>query len=440
VTTSSRQRLRRGRDVDTPRPRGGNFDITIIGGGIAGSALAITLRRSGRDVALVEQSRRFRDRVRGEGLAPWGTALAASLAIDKLLRERASAQELPYWDTWAGDQVRRDVLAERDPHGRGVLTFHHHCAQEILIEHAAQLGVNVVRPAKAIPRDRSQRTWTTVAGDIELRSPLLVLADGRISDPNGAGKTGEHSDPRTHLVNGALLCDLDVDGLAVSTVRSPTGRLLIFPLNRSQTRVYHMTTAVAPQQRTPKTVRAAMLKDLESVSPGVARCAKFVGLCASFSNASRWPSTIVSDGLARIGDAAGSTDPSIGQGLAITLRDVSELANGLTQEVDINVALERYAEQRARYFAVQRIVALVSWCLDAPTEDGARYRRKLALSDDLSRRALLREIRRDPASVDAGPDLAAALLGVLDRDSSLDALPAIFGSVPYARSATTVPT
>ena len=434
-------RRRRGpeRELGATRSRGGGFDVTIIGGGIAGSTLAITLRRAGQTVTLVEQSERFVDRVRGEGLAPWGTALAASLGIESLLRERANARELPFWDTWEGGKIRRDVLADRDPHGRGVLTFRHHRAQQALIEHAEELGVNVIRPAKAAPLERNAGVWRIVAGGCELRSPLIVVANGRTGASNGIAATEQHCDPQTHLVNGALLDDLDVDPLAVTTARTPTGRVLLFPLSRDLVRVYHMTTVVSPRMRTPETVRTGIFNDLEALSPGVARRATFLGRCASFPNSNRWPSSVVGDGFVRIGDAAGSTDPSIGQGLAIALRDVSELASGLTGEKDITSKVNHYADQRARYFAVQRMVGLVSRCLDDPTADGAQYRTRLSLSKDPRRRQLLKEIRWDPASVDASPDVAAALLGAGDRDSSLEALPPIFGSIPYTGSPTTVP-
>ena len=64
-------------------PDESNFDVVIVGGGIAGSSLAGILARAGLEVAVVEREAKFRDRVRGEFTWPWGVREA----------ERAGLQE-----------------------------------------------------------------------------------------------------------------------------------------------------------------------------------------------------------------------------------------------------------------------------------------------------------------------------------------------------------
>ena len=49
-----------------------DFDLIVVGGGIAGSALARSLTLNGLKVLIVERERQFIDRVRGEAMAPWG--------------------------------------------------------------------------------------------------------------------------------------------------------------------------------------------------------------------------------------------------------------------------------------------------------------------------------------------------------------------------------
>jgi flavin-dependent dehydrogenase len=44
-------------------------DVVIVGGGIAGSALATVLARGGHEVVLLERQSVYRDKVRGEGMA-----------------------------------------------------------------------------------------------------------------------------------------------------------------------------------------------------------------------------------------------------------------------------------------------------------------------------------------------------------------------------------
>src|SRR5688572_16241452 len=71
-------------------------DVAIIGGGIAGSACAIVLRRAGLDVTLVEREATFRDRIRGEAIHPWGVREVEALGLRPLLDD-AGALPLPKW-------------------------------------------------------------------------------------------------------------------------------------------------------------------------------------------------------------------------------------------------------------------------------------------------------------------------------------------------------
>ena len=67
------------------------FDVVIIGGGIAGSALATVLSRAGKAVLLLERSLVYCDRVRGEHLQPWGVAEARRLGLYEPLRRAGGA-------------------------------------------------------------------------------------------------------------------------------------------------------------------------------------------------------------------------------------------------------------------------------------------------------------------------------------------------------------
>ena len=57
------------------------FDVVTVGGGMGASVLAIVMARSGARVLVLEKETKFRDRVRGEGLVPWGVAEARELGI-----------------------------------------------------------------------------------------------------------------------------------------------------------------------------------------------------------------------------------------------------------------------------------------------------------------------------------------------------------------------
>jgi flavin-dependent dehydrogenase len=57
------------------------YDIITVGGGLGGAALAKSMAEHGARVLVVEREKHFKDRIRGELMAPWGTLAATSLAV-----------------------------------------------------------------------------------------------------------------------------------------------------------------------------------------------------------------------------------------------------------------------------------------------------------------------------------------------------------------------
>src|ERR687894_2808402 len=75
------------------------FDVVVVGGGIAGSSLGAALARAGLGVLVVEREARFRDRVRGDALFPWGVVEMTRLGLADLL-PASGACPLPQWQTY----------------------------------------------------------------------------------------------------------------------------------------------------------------------------------------------------------------------------------------------------------------------------------------------------------------------------------------------------
>jgi len=70
-----------------------------------------------------------------------------------------------------------------------------------------------------------------------------------------------------------------------------------------------------------------------------------------------------------IGDAAGSSDLTWGQGLSITLRDVRELTENLIGSDDWDLASHRYADAHDVYFQTE--LRVNGWSFDLFLGEGA---------------------------------------------------------------------
>src|SRR6202051_607946 len=72
-----------------------DYDVITVGGGLGGTALAKVLAENGLRVLVTEREETFKDRIRGEFLAPWGVAEAQKLGLYELLMEKC-AHEQPF--------------------------------------------------------------------------------------------------------------------------------------------------------------------------------------------------------------------------------------------------------------------------------------------------------------------------------------------------------
>jgi 2-polyprenyl-6-methoxyphenol hydroxylase-like FAD-dependent oxidoreductase len=138
------------------------FDVIVVGGGLAGSALAGVLAQGGLGVLVVEREAGFRDRIRGELSWPWGVAEARELGLEAVLQQ-AGRVELPAVQFYEDQRVAVTEPFESVP----MIGFSHPRLQEALFTWAGVQGATTVRPAKA--------TGFAING----RPTVTVVADGR---------------------------------------------------------------------------------------------------------------------------------------------------------------------------------------------------------------------------------------------------------------------
>jgi menaquinone-9 beta-reductase len=104
---------------------------------------------------------------------------------------------------------------------------------------------------------------------------------------------------------------------------------------------------------------------------------KVAGPCHGYANSDVWLDRITAPGVVLIGDAAGTNDPSIAQGLSLSFRDVrlvgDALAAGFTKSAD---GLAAYVGERRRRMSRYRLLGHLVGRIRFEFADEAHARRQ----------------------------------------------------------------
>jgi 2-polyprenyl-6-methoxyphenol hydroxylase-like FAD-dependent oxidoreductase len=359
-------------------------DALVVGAGPAGAAAAIWLAAGGWRVILVEQHAYPRQKVCGECISAGGLSLLDELGVGATLR-RMAGPELRQVG-WMG--VGETVIADFPPctvgpyrYGRAVGRDH---LDELLLERARDLGVEILQPAKVravhgAPGDftcvieaRARERFRATAFDIkrtQWRHARVVIDAHGSWEPapqltedaphRGAREIRRSSDLfafkasfRDSTLAPGLLPVLALDGGYGGVVVADDGRT---------------TLACCIRRDRLSACRAAM----PGAAAGVAVAAFLRGSCPEICEVldparleRPWltvgpirPGIRVDDGLDtfRVGNAAGETHPLIGEGINMALQSASLLARHLLQHPAVVMDLRRTQELNRRYAAAWRI-------------------------------------------------------------------------------------
>jgi menaquinone-9 beta-reductase len=335
-----------------------HVDVVIVGGGLGGSSLAIALARGGADVLVIERERAFRDRVRGEVMATWGTVEAKRLDLHELLCEHCATEVRYLTYHYEGEAVTTYDLPTAPPNFEPSLAFHHPVMQQVLIEEAARAGAAVWRPARLV--SLTPGDLPTVGIDLDgvarsVTAGLVVGADGRDSHVAKLGGFERHVDPDELLAAGLLLQgDMDTgDSVNVFIGEAPGRIAAITRIAPGLYRLYffHHVDAIPSRLSGTRSVEAALAYVRQTGMPDDWLAdARPPGPLATFDGAHRWVERPSGDGVVLIGDAAGASDPAWGSGLSHTLRDVRLLSEALASGRDLRRAADEYAAQHDAYW------------------------------------------------------------------------------------------
>jgi 2-polyprenyl-6-methoxyphenol hydroxylase-like FAD-dependent oxidoreductase len=361
-----------------------SVDVAIVGGGIGGATLATVLAKSGKKVLVLERESKFKDRVRGENMLPWGVATARRLGVlDDLLA--AGGHSAPFFNLYAmGMQTDRRPLPQTTPGGEGTLNMYHPDLQQTLFGRAEKAGATVKRGANVQSVSESAGKWTvtfTESGTTQTVTPRIVVgADGRTSQMRNWGGFTVSRDPENLRVAGALVEGSKVPDDGCHLAIGPGIGTFVAPLGKERARMYFVYIGAMGDRKLSGKEKTREFIDAcrSTMAPGQwFDGVEVVGPLAEFEGNDQWVNSPSRPGLALIGDAAAATDPSWGCGLSKTLTDVEALSKRLAETDDWDAALARYAADHDDYYT--KLHSILSWMTElvwtgGPAADERRAR------------------------------------------------------------------
>ncbi|MFF3574031.1 FAD-dependent oxidoreductase [Nocardia jiangxiensis] len=354
-------------------------DAVIIGGGVAGCALAARLATAGLAVTVLEREPVYRDQVRGEALVPWGFLEAVELGIADAITGTCGASVItrmvPYDESLDIARARRAAidLSAAVPDAPGVIGVGHPELREALATAATKAGATVVR---GIGRcvietgDAPSVGYQSAGTEHRLDCRLVVGADGKTSATRTAAAIPFTITTPRVMLSGMLVDDHGAWDRSETTIAvSGRNQYIVIPRADGRIRLYVGRRTTDPERitgpdrtsrfldayRTPALPCGDALADADPIGP-----------CATFPLTDAWTDTPVTPGVALIGDAAGWSNPVGAQGLSIALRDARVLAEALLDNRTWTPeTLRGYTEERTVRMARLRFATALTDLLSA---------------------------------------------------------------------------
>ena len=361
------------------------YDAVIVGGGLGGAAVADQLARHGRSVLVLERETRFKDRVRGENMLPWGVAAAKRMGLYGDLLD-AGGHVAPNWCQYAMGQALpvRD-LCTTTPGGDAMLNMFHPVLQETIIARATAAGADVRRGATVLAVDYGPGKIPSVTferdGKRDVASGRVVVgADGRASQMRSWCGFETKQDPDLLVIAGTLIDGTHVPEQSAFLCMGPGIATFWAPLGDKKSRTYFVYPSVTGRRGlSGKNKVSEFLRLVQAVGIPTSwlDAVESIGPLAEFDGADRWVDSPARNGVALVGDAAAASDPSWGCGLSLTMLDAEALSTVLRETDDWNAALAEYARRHDEYTsALHRIhqwMYQLVWSA-GPEADARRHR------------------------------------------------------------------
>ncbi len=337
---------------------------------------------------LLERQLEYRDRVRGEYMAPWGVLEARALGLEDAIRSTQAVDgrySVPF-DELLDPSIAAASARDNStflPGVSGPVCASHPKSCHALADEAARAGVQIVRGVASVQVQTGDRPTIGYRNgrETEVRPRLVIGADGRTSTVRKQSGIQMNTAPPTHVVAGLLVEGASCwpsDHYAIGVEGDL--QFYVFPQGNGRLRVY---TCHANEQATRWAGPAGAQRMIEAFA-GLRAIPQEMGLgdvapagpCATFGCEHTWCEEPYADGIVLIGDAGGYDDPVDGQGLSLALSDVRQLSELLLSSKDWTApALRPYGERRTERLRRMRRVSKTFAALMTTFTDAGRARR-----------------------------------------------------------------
>ncbi|CAO1620543.1 unnamed protein product [Sympodiomycopsis kandeliae] len=344
-----------------------HYDFVIVGAGVVGSALAFSLARSGRTVALLERDLSVPDRIVGELLQPGGVRALKLLGLEDCL-EGIDSIPVEGYQVFYGPRAvpipYPDEDGKRYIKGKGVeslsgkvegRSFHHGSFVQALRKRAmAQKGVTTmeatVRDIVSDPSQNGKTTGVTATPTqrddsskqeeelIRVSADVTIIADGCFSKFRRTHGSSIQPKVRSNFVGLELHHAPLPAPHHGHVVLSPTGPILLYQITTQHTRILmdiageklpsvgkghlqeHIRDKIIPHL--PAQLQPCVTKELESGQ-------RLRSMPNSFLPPSMQGQSKDRMGVIVVGDAMNMRHPLTGGGMSVGLWDVVHLTRAL---------------------------------------------------------------------------------------------------------------
>lgn len=349
-------RLQTSLSSSTPSTSRAKHDVVVVGAGIVGSALAFSLARSGRKVALFERDFSEPDRIVGELLQPGGVRALRLLGLLDCLDDIDAVPVEGYQVFYGPRSVPIPYPAEADKQftGKGIKStsgrvegrsFHHgKFVQKLRGRARGQAGVEAYESiVRELIEDSDGRVMGVVAskGDeeaVRVEAPLTIIADGCFSKFRRTHGSTIAPTVRSHFV-GLELEDAPLPSPHHGhVVLGPAGPTLLYQISSKHTRILidvpgeklmssangklqaHIRDKVVPQLPAP--LQPCLERELDKGQRLRTMPNSFLPPSMQGQNKHR-------KGVILVGDAMNMRHPLTGGGMSVGLWDAVHLTNEL---------------------------------------------------------------------------------------------------------------